>query len=80
VRRSRRRTAASGEVIEASSGRLPLDVLIGLGAGSEEHIDGRHSHHDHHHDDDDHDDHDHDAFDSISIDLPGPTKACCSTP
>ncbi|MDF2396001.1 cobalamin biosynthesis protein CobW [Pseudomonas sp. 3MA1] len=59
------------KVIEASSGRLPLDVLLGLGAGSEEHIDGRHSHHDHHHDgDDDHDDHDHDAFDSISIELP----------
>ena len=46
---------------------MPLDVLIGLGAGSEEHIDSRHSHHDHHHDGDDHD---HDAFDSISIELP----------
>jgi cobalamin biosynthesis protein CobW len=57
------------KVIEASSGRLPLEVLIGLGAGSEEHIDSRHSHHDHHHDGDD-DDHDHDAFDSISIELP----------
>ncbi|BBH46241.1 cobalamin biosynthesis protein CobW [Pseudomonas sp. KU43P] len=58
------------KVIEASSGRLPLDVLLGLGAGSEEHIDGRRTHHDSHHDGDDHDDHDHDAFDSISIDLP----------
>ncbi|WP_324729047.1 cobalamin biosynthesis protein CobW [Pseudomonas chlororaphis] len=63
------------KVIEASSGRLPLDVLLGLGKGSEEHIDGRHSHHDHHHDGDaavegEHDDHDHDAFDSISIELP----------
>ena len=59
------------KVIEASSGRLPLDVLLGLDAGSEDHIDARHSHHDHHHDgDDDHDDHDHDAFDSISIELP----------
>ncbi|WP_016774487.1 GTP-binding protein, partial [Pseudomonas sp. R62] len=57
------------KIIEASNGRLPLDVLIGLGAGSEEHIDSRHSHHDHHHDGDD-DDHDHDAFDSISIELP----------
>lgn len=56
------------KIIEASSGRVPLDVLIGLGAGSEEHIDGRHSHHDHHHEGED--DHDHDAFDSISIDLP----------
>ena len=58
------------KIIEASSGRLPLDVLIGLGAGSEEHIDGRHSHHDHHHGDGGEDDHDHDAFDSISIELP----------
>jgi cobalamin biosynthesis protein CobW len=57
------------KVIEASSGRLPLSVLLGLGAESEAHIDGRRTHHDHH-DGDDHDDHDHDAFDSISIDLP----------
>jgi cobalamin biosynthesis protein CobW len=56
------------KVIEASSGRLPLDVLIGLGVGSEAHIDSRHSHHDHHHEGED--DHDHDAFDSISIELP----------
>ena len=61
------------KIIEASSGRLPLDVLIGLGAGSEEHIDGRHSHHDHHHEGED--DHDHDAFDSISIDLPQSDEA-----
>jgi len=61
------------KIIEASSGRLPLDVLIGLGAGSEEHIDGRHSHHDHHHEGED--DHDHDAFDSISIDLPQADEA-----
>ncbi|MFV3406593.1 cobalamin biosynthesis protein CobW [Pseudomonas sp. NY15463] len=58
------------KVIEASSGRLPLDVLLGVGAQSEAHIDGRRTHHDSHHDGDEHDDHDHDAFDSISIDLP----------
>ncbi|MDR0208870.1 MAG: cobalamin biosynthesis protein CobW [Pseudomonas putida] len=58
------------KVIEASSGRLPLDVLLGVGAEAEVHIDGRRTHHDAHHDGDDHDDHDHDAFDSISIDLP----------
>jgi len=57
------------KVIEASSGRVPLDVLLGLGAESEVHIDGRRTHHDHH-EGDDHDDHDHDAFDSISLDLP----------
>ncbi|TLP65308.1 MULTISPECIES: cobalamin biosynthesis protein CobW [Pseudomonas] len=58
------------KVIEASSGRLPLDVLLGVGAQSEAHIDGRRTHHDSHHDGDEHDDHDHDAFDSISINLP----------
>jgi cobalamin biosynthesis protein CobW len=57
------------KVVEASNGRLPLSVLLGLGAESEVHIDGRKTHHDHH-DDGDHDDHDHDAFDSISITLP----------
>ena len=57
------------KVIEASSGRLPINVLLGLGAESEQHIDGRKTHHDHH-EGDDHDDHDHDAFDSISIKLP----------
>jgi len=61
---------AAVKVIEASSGRLPLEVLLGLGAESEQHIDARPTHHDAHHDGDDHDDHDHDAFDSISIDLP----------
>lgn len=63
------------KVIEASSGRLPLDVLLGVGAQSEVHIDGRRTHHDSHHDGDDHDDHDHDAFDSISIDLPEADEA-----
>ncbi|WP_409277151.1 cobalamin biosynthesis protein CobW [Pseudomonas defluvii] len=54
------------KVVEASSGRLPLEVLLGLAAESEAHIDGRRTHHD----GEDHDDHDHDAFDSISIELP----------
>ncbi|MBA6118953.1 cobalamin biosynthesis protein CobW [Pseudomonas sp. NC26] len=63
------------KVIEASSGRLPVDVLLGVGAQSEVHIDGRRTHHDSHHDGDDHDDHDHDAFDSISIDLPEADEA-----
>lgn len=63
------------KVIEASKGVLPLDVLLGLGAESEAHIDGRRTHHDSHHDDDDHDDHDHDAFDSISLELPEADEA-----
>ncbi|HEN8710719.1 cobalamin biosynthesis protein CobW [Pseudomonas sp. GD03746] len=63
------------KVVEASSGRLPLNVLLGVGAESEAHIDSRRTHHDSHHDGEDHDDHDHDAFDSISIDLPEADEA-----
>jgi len=62
------------KVIEAASGRVPLEVLLGLGAESEQHIDGRRTHHDHH-DGEGHDDHDHDAFDSISIELPEAPEA-----
>ncbi|WP_205925757.1 GTP-binding protein, partial [Pseudomonas viridiflava] len=61
------------KVIEASSGRLPISVLLGVGAESEVHIDGRKTHHDHHDGEDD--DHDHDAFDSISIKLPQADEA-----
>jgi cobalamin biosynthesis protein CobW len=63
------------KVVEASSGRLPLNVLLGVGAESEAHIDSRRTHHDSHHDGEGHDDHDHDAFDSISIDLPEADEA-----
>ncbi|MBK5004320.1 cobalamin biosynthesis protein CobW [Pseudomonas sp. S32] len=66
---------AAVKVVEANSGKLPLEVLLGMGAESELHIDGRRTHHDSHHDGDDHDDHDHDAFDSISIDLPEADEA-----
>lgn len=65
---------AAVKVVEASSGRLPLAVLLGLCAESEQHIDARKTHHDHH-EGDDHDDHDHDAFDSISIELPQAEEA-----
>jgi cobalamin biosynthesis protein CobW len=62
------------KVVEASSGKLPLDVLLGLGAESEVHIDSRRTHHDHA-EGEGHDDHDHDAFDSISIELPQAAEA-----
>lgn len=54
------------KVIEASSGRLPIEVLLGVGAESEVHIDGRRTHHDQHGEEE----HDHEAFDSISLQLP----------
>ncbi|MFC4862198.1 cobalamin biosynthesis protein CobW [Pseudomonas sp. MAHUQ-62] len=54
------------KIVEASSGKLPLDVLLGLNAEAELHIDSRPTHHDH----EGHEDHDHDEFDSFHVDLP----------
>ena len=50
------------QVLRASMGALPIDVLLGQGIGSETDMDARHEiHHHHHHDDDeDHGDEDHD--------------------
>ena len=68
------------QVVKASMGALPVDVLLGQGIGAEDDMKARHEihhhHHDHddeHHDDDHHDDHhhhhdhDHDAFESFVI-------------
>jgi len=54
------------KIVEASSGQLPLSVLLGLNAEAELHIDNRPTHHDH----EGHEDHDHDEFDSFHVDLP----------
>lgn len=54
------------KVVEAASGKLPLDVLLGLNAEAELYIDSRPTHHDH----EEHEDHDHDEFDSFHVDLP----------
>ncbi|MEM8786499.1 MAG: cobalamin biosynthesis protein CobW, partial [Pseudomonadota bacterium] len=51
--------------IEAAQGVVPVDALLGLGVGAEDHIDARPSHHDDHHH------HDHDDFDSFVARLPG---------
>lgn len=47
------------QVVKASMGALPVDVLLGQGIGAEDDLDARHEvHHHHHHDvDDDHGDH-----------------------
>jgi len=68
------------QVVKASMGALPVDVLLGKGIGAEGDMEARHEvhhhHHDHddeHHDDDHHDDHhhhhdhDHDAFESFVV-------------
>ena len=67
------------QVVRATLGALPVDVLLGQGAGAEADLEARHEvHHHHHHDDDDdhhdddhddHHDHDHghDAFESFVV-------------
>ncbi len=62
------------QVVKASMGALPVDVLLGQGIGAETDLASRHEVHHHHHDDDDHDhDHDHahehghDEFESFIV-------------
>ncbi|WP_417268968.1 cobalamin biosynthesis protein CobW [Celeribacter sp.] len=67
------------QVVRASHGALPVDVLLGQGIGAEGDMAGRDElHHGHHHHDDDHDDdhhdddhhhhhHDHDDFESFVV-------------
>tara|TARA_R110002074_G_scaffold270095_2_gene441842 strand:+ start:25 stop:1089 length:1065 start_codon:yes stop_codon:yes gene_type:complete len=67
------------QVVPATMGALPADVLLGRGQGAEDDISARHEvhHHHHHHDDDNPDDHGdhhhehgHDAFESFIVDAP----------
>jgi len=66
------------QVVKATMGALPVDVLLGQGIGSENDLEARHEvhhhHHDHHDDDGDHHDdhhhhhdHDHDEFESFVV-------------
>ncbi|NBT30461.1 MAG: cobalamin biosynthesis protein CobW [Rhodobacteraceae bacterium] len=75
------------QVVRASMGALPVDVLLGQGIGAENDLEARHEvHHHHHHDDDDdhhddddhdhdHHDHGHDEFESFVVTLPEVTDA-----
>ncbi|MCR9115047.1 MAG: cobalamin biosynthesis protein CobW [Rhodobacteraceae bacterium] len=72
------------QVVKATMGALPLDVLLGQGIGAEADMQARHEIHHHHHHDEDHDDHahehdhddhhhhdhDHDAFESFVVTRP----------
>jgi cobalamin biosynthesis protein CobW len=64
---------AGVQVIKASMGVLPVDVLLGQGIGAEGDLAARHEIHHHHHHDDDEDDHDHehehghDEFESFIV-------------
>ena len=64
---------AGVQVVRASMGALPVDVLLGQGIGAESDLEARHEIHHHHHHDDDEDDHDHahehghDEFESFVV-------------
>ena len=55
------------KVVKAEHGQLDLDLLLGIGAASEEGIHLRTSHHDN--EDGEEHDHDHDQFDSVVVEL-----------
>ncbi len=51
------------QVVKASMGALPVDVLLGQGIGAEDDLSSRHEVHHHHH----HHDHSHDEFESFVV-------------
>jgi cobalamin biosynthesis protein CobW len=59
-------------IVRAANGHVDARALLGLGIGSEDHLEGRESHHELEHDGEGHE---HDDFDSFSIQLPsGPSR------
>lgn len=68
------------QVVRASMGKLPVDVILGQKVGAEDDLEARHElHHHHHHDEDDHHDddhhhhhheHGHDEFESFVVTRP----------
>lgn len=75
---------AGVQVVKASMGALPVDVLLGQGIGAEDDLAARHEVHHHHHHDDDHDEehhhdheheHGHDEFESFIVTRPEITDA-----
>lgn len=60
----------SVKTVSSEMGRLPVEILLGLGIGTESDIANRKSHHELEHEGGDHD-HDHDEFESFVV-MPGP--------
>ncbi|VAV96519.1 CobW GTPase involved in cobalt insertion for B12 biosynthesis [hydrothermal vent metagenome] len=60
------------QVVKATMGALPVEVLLGQGIGAEGDLEARHELHHHHHgdEDDDHHAHDHDEFESFVVTRP----------
>ncbi len=61
------RVPAEVKTTYINNGEVSLDMIMGIGAASEERIDHVHTHHDHHHDHGEHHDHAHDHFDSFVL-------------
>ena len=57
------------KIVEAQFGQLDREVLLGIGANAEAHIENLHTHHDHHHHHDEEHEHAHENFDSFVIEL-----------
>lgn len=68
------RVGGTIKLISAVKGDIPVEVLLGIDAKSEDHIDSKHSHHeDHHHDHEHPHDHEHDeTINSIVIEVKAP--------
>jgi len=64
------RLPASVGRVYAEHGRLPLEVVLGLGRAAETRIDAIRTHHDAHHEGDGEHHHAHDRFQSLSLELP----------
>jgi cobalamin biosynthesis protein CobW len=62
------RSARQPKMIMSKMGRLPAEVLLGIGAATEDDIVNRKSHHELEHEGDDGHDHDHDEFESFVAD------------
>ncbi len=61
------RSARRPKMIAAKMGKLPAEILLGLGAATEDDIVNRKSHHELEHEDGDGHDHDHDEFESFAV-------------
>ncbi len=80
IARIRSEARAGVQVVRATMGALPVDVLLGQDSGAEADMEARHEvHHHHHHEDDDehdgdhddhHHDHGHDEFESFVVTRP----------
>ncbi|KAA1243730.1 cobalamin biosynthesis protein CobW [Aquimarina sp. RZ0] len=69
------RVGSTIKLISAVKGNIPVEVLLGIDAKAEDHVDSKHSHHEEHHHGDHHHSHDHshdETINSIVIEITTP--------